>query len=395
MTEFVATAADGHEPQPVFRDVMTEATVDLGAIARNTARCVASTSAEVLAVVKADAYGHGAVQAAQAALAGGASWLGVATAAEAMTLRAAGVSAPILSWLHAHDADLREAVENGVDVSVPSVDHLRSVLSPGLVPQVHLKIDTGLHRSGSSPGDWPELVTRAAELERDGRIRVRAVWSNLITSANPAAPAMREQVGLFEHALAVARAAGLRPELRHLANSVATLGVPETHYDLVRPGSALYGLEQDPGSVHGLRSAMTLRTRLVVVKEVPAGSGVSYEHDYVTTKPSTLGLASIGYADGVPRAAWRRAQVWCRGRRFPVAGRIAMDQLVVDFGEFKPRLGDEVVVFGPGDRGEPTVTDWAGWADTIPQDILTGIGARVRRRHVGLPVPAAEHWRVA
>jgi alanine racemase len=373
----------------VQRDVMTEATVDLGAIAHNTAVCAASTAAEVMAVVKADGFGHGALATAQAALSGGATWLGVATGAEALALRAAGVSAPMLCWIHPHDANLREAVAREVDISVSSVDHLASVVSPGLVPQVHLKADTGLHRNGSVPADWAQLVDRASALEQEGRIRVRGVWSHLINGEDSAAENMRVQVARFEDALAVARTAGLRPRLRHLANSVATLGTPETHYDLVRPGIGLYGVEPDRDRVYGLRPAMTLRARLVLVKQVPAGSGVSYEHDYVTTRTSTLGLVPLGFADGVPRSAGSRAQVWCGGRRFLVAGRIAMDQFVVDFGEFRPRLGDEVIVFGPGDRGEPTVTEWAEWAGTIPHEIFTGIGARVQRRHVGLPVPAA------
>lgn len=367
---------------------MTEATIDLGAIAHNTSVLAASTAAEVLAVVKADGFGHGALATAQAALSGGASWLGVATCAEALQLRAAGVIAPILSWIHPHDADLSEAVASGVDISVSSKEHLESVVSTALVPSVHLKADTGLHRNGSVAGDWAELVRRARTLEQDGRIRVRGVWSHLISGEDATAANMHIQVERFERALAVAQAAGLRPPIRHLANSVATLGTPETHYDLVRPGIGLYGVEPDRDRVYGLRAAMTLRARLVLVKQVPAGSGVSYEHDYVTARPSNLGLVPLGFADGVPRSAGPHAQVWCAGRRFPVAGRIAMDQFVVDFGDFAPRLGDEIVLFGSGDDGEPTVTDWANWAGTISHEIFTGIGARVRRHHVGLPEPA-------
>ncbi|WP_236792582.1 alanine racemase [Amycolatopsis sp. GM8] len=370
------------------RDVITEATIDLGAIAHNTAVFAASTTAEVMAVVKANGFGHGALATAEAALAGGATWLGVATGAEALELRAAGVTAPILSWIHPHDGDLAEAVAADVDVSVSSVDHLASVASSGLTPNVHLKADTGLHRNGSVASDWPELVRRAREFEQYGRIRVRAVWSHLISGEDSEAEATRLQVTRFETALALARDAGLRPRLRHLANSVAALGTPVTHYDLVRPGIGLYGVEPDLRRTYGLRAAMTLRARLVLVKHVPAGSGVSYEHDYVTTRPTTLGLVPLGFADGVPRTAGPFAQVWCAGRRFPVAGRIAMDQFVVDFGEFTPAAGEDVVLFGSGADGEPTVGDWADWAGTIPHEIFTGIGARVRREHVGLPVPA-------
>ncbi|WP_346054715.1 alanine racemase [Amycolatopsis dongchuanensis] len=369
-------------------DVMTEATVDLGAIAHNTRVFAATTNAEVMAVVKADGFGHGALATARAALTAGATWLGVATCEEALQLRAAGVDAPLLSWLHAHDAGLREAIAAQVDLSVSSLEHLHAVLADGLVPTLHLKADTGLHRNGAVAEDWPALVRRAAELERQGRVRVRGVWSHLIHGEDSTAPGLSAQVARFRDALAVATGAGLRPSVRHLANSVAALGAPETHYDLVRPGIGLYGIEPDVNRTYGLRPAMTLRARLVLVKQVPAGSGVSYEHDYRTSCPSTLGLVPLGFADGVPRSAGPRAQVWCRGRRFPVAGRIAMDQFVVDFGEFSPRPGDEVLVFGPGGQGEPTVTEWAEWAGTIPHEIFTGIGARVPRRHVGLPVPA-------
>jgi len=359
------------------------AVVHLDAVAHNTAVFAAATNAAVMAVVKADGFGHGAVRVAETALRSGATWLGVTTCAEALQLRAGGIDAPILSWLHSPLEDVAAALLAGVDLSVSSREHLRAVAATaarlGRTAEVHLKADTGLHRNGARPEEWRELVRLARELEIGEHVRVRGVWSHLVNGA--AGDANRRQVGLFDEAVAVARAAGLRPRIRHLANSAAALGAPETHYELVRPGIGLYGVEPDPGRVHGLRGAMTVRARLILVKRVPAGSGVSYGHEYVTDRDTTLALVPLGYADGLPWAAAGRAEVSIGGRRYPVAGRIAMDQFVVDVGDACPRLGDEVVVFGPGAGGEPTVADWARWAGTVPHEIVTGIGPRVARHY--------------
>jgi alanine racemase len=358
------------------------AVVHLDAVAHNTALFAAHTAAAVMAVVKADGFGHGAVPVARAALCSGATWLGVTTCAEALHLRAAGITAPILSWLHSPLEDPGAALLAGVDLSVSSAEHLRAVAASAarldVTAEVHLKVDTGLHRNGARPEEWPELVRLARELGSTGPVRVRGVWSHLVGDAEGTT---RSQVGLFDEAVEVARGAGLRPSIRHLANSAATLGAPRTHYELVRPGIGLYGVEPDPRHVVGLRGAMTLRARLILVKRVPAGSGVSYEHDYVTDRATTLALVPLGYADGVPWAAAGRAEVSIAGRRYPVAGRIAMDQFVVDVGGAPVQVGDEVVVFGPGTGGEPTVADWARWAGTLPHEILTGIGPRVERHH--------------
>lgn len=363
------------------------AVVHLDAVAHNTKLLAAGTKAAVMAVVKADGFGHGAVRVADAALASGATWLGVTTCAEALQLRASGITAPILSWLHSPLEDFGAALLANVDLSVSAPEQLRAIAASaarlGVTAEVHLKADTGLHRNGARPEEWPELVRLARDLEITGRVRVRGVWSHLVSAAEDTT---RWQVKLFDEAVEVARGAGLRPELRHLANSAATLGAPRTHYELVRPGIGLYGVEPDPRHVFGLRGAMTLRARLILVKRVPAGSGVSYEHDYVTDRDTTLALVPVGYADGVPSAAAWHAEVSIAGRRYPVAGRIAMDQFVVDLGDVTgdatPRIGDEVVVFGPGTEGEPTVADWARWAGTVPHEIITGIGPRVARHHV-------------
>lgn len=362
----------------------------LDAVAHNTALFAAATTAAVMAVVKADGFGHGAVRVASAALRSGATWLGVTTCAEALQLRAGGVTAPILSWLHSPLEDVGAALLSDVDLSVSAPEHLRAVAASaarvGVTAQVHLKADTGLHRNGARPEEWRGLVRLARDLESAGHVRVRGVWSHLVGGAGSGTEAAEEttsaQVRLFDEAVRVARGAGLRPEIRHLANSAATLGAPRTHYELVRPGIGLYGVEPDPRQAVGLRGAMTLLARLILVKRVPAGSGVSYGHEYVTGRDTTLALVPLGYADGLPWAAAGRAEVSIAGHRHPVAGRIAMDQFVVDVGDATPRIGDEAVLFGPGTDGEPTVTDWARWANTVPHEIVTGVGPRVTRHHV-------------
>jgi alanine racemase len=363
-----------------------EAVVDLAAIALNTGVVCSRTRSTVMAVVKANGFGHGAVAVARTALAHGARWLGVATPGEALALRGAGISAPILCWLYHPSANLRASVEAGVHLSVASVGQLRAVrhgaVSAARTARIHLKIDTGLGRGGAPADGWTELVRLARRYERAGLVTVHGLWSHLADADDPVGELVPRQIARFEVAVATAEHAGLRPAMLHLANSAAALHRPETHLDMVRFGIGLYGVEPIPTRPTGLRPAMTLRAPIVLAKPVVAGVGVSYHHDYVTRTPTTLGLVPVGYADGLPRAAAGRAQVWVDGRRRPVAGRIAMDQFVVDLGN-PETAAEEVVLFGPGDWGEPTVTEWATWAGTIPHEVLTGIGARVRRRCVG------------
>lgn len=369
---------------------VAEVVVDLDAIAHNT-RLLAervTPHAETMAVVKADGFGHGVIPVARAALANGATWLGVTSIVEAMRVRAAGIDAPVLAWLYGLKDAFDEAIRADVDLSVSSPEHLRAIadaaVEAGAQARVHLKADTGLTRNGVAWTDWPDLVLQARAREVDGSIRVRGVWSHLASADDPGNPSIRQQIGRFRQAVAIARAAGLDPRLCHLANSAAILDVPDSHFDLVRAGLAVYGIEPIPGRDNGLRRAMTLRARAVNVKRVPAGTGVSYLHDYITPNETTVVLVPLGYADGVPRKTSNRASVWLGGARWPVAGRVAMDQFVVDAGDLAVRIGDDVVLFGPGDDGEPTVEEWAQWAETNPHEILTGIGARVPRRY--LPV---------
>ncbi|MDH4158860.1 MAG: alanine racemase [Actinomycetota bacterium] len=371
---------------------LREAVIDLDAVRDNTAVLVErSGAAGLMAVVKADAYGHGLVPCARAVLDGGASWLGVALVEEALALRAAGITAPVLAWLVGPDEQWSRAVAADVDLSVSAswaVDAVRAAAGAlGRPARVHLKVDTGLGRGGSVPTDWPELVAHARRGEQEGRLDVVGVWSHFAYADAPGHPTIDRQLATFHEALAVAAAAGLRPRVRHLANSAAVVTRPDSHFDLTRPGLGLYGLSPIPGEQSaaqlGLRPAMSLTARFALVKRVPAGHGVSYGHTYTTDRETTLGLLPIGYADGVDRRAGNVGPLWAAGRRRTVAGRVCMDQLVVDLGDDAVDVGDRAVLFGDGERGEPTAQDWATALDTISYEVVSRIGPRVVRRFVG------------
>jgi alanine racemase len=366
-----------------------EIRVDLDAITANVARLRAGTAAEVMAVVKADGYGHGMLPAARAALAGGATWLGVCTMDEALELRAAGITTPVLAWLLAPGLPLHRAVSADVDLSAASLPALGEMVEAGRqagrATRVHLKVDTGLGRGGATTGDWPALVEAAAKAQADGSIDVVGVWSHFANADDPEHPTNQRQLTVFSDAVAVAERAGLTPRYRHLANSAATLTRPDTHFNLVRPGLAVYGLSPMPGRAaeFGLRPAMSVRARVVLTKRVPAGQGVSYGHTYTTERETTLALVPFGYADGVPRAAGNRGPVTLAGQLRRIAGRVCMDQIVLDCGDDPVAAGDVAVLIGPG-PGEPTADDWAEVCDTINYEIVTRIGStRVPRVYQG------------
>ena len=362
----------------------SEAVVDLAAIRANVATMRAGTPAELMAVVKADGYGHGLVPPARAAVEGGATWLGTAIVDEAIELRRAGITVPLLSWLWTPDeaGTVGQAVAADVDLSVSGQWQLDAVTAAaralGRPARVHFKIDTGLSRNGVYVADWPELVGAAAKAQAAGEIEVIGAWSHFAYADEPGHPTIARQIEAFRAALDVAARAGVVPQVRHLANSAATLTLPGAHFDLVRPGIAVYGLAPVPGEF-GLTPAMTLRAAAAGVKRVRAGEGVSYGHEYTTTRETTLVLVPLGYADGVPRHASNAGPVWVNGARFPLAGRVCMDQVVVDVGDLPVAPGDPVVLFGPGDDGEPTAQDWADAAGTIHYEIVTRIGPRVER----------------
>ncbi|CAI9418458.1 alanine racemase [Nocardioides sp. T2.26MG-1] len=351
--------------------------VDLAAIAHNTRLLTGRATGELMAVVKADGFGHGAADVARTALANGATWLGVTSLEEAFALRATGLDAPLLSWLNPVDADFARAVREGVDVAVPSLAHLAAVTSAGRRARVHLHVDAGMARDGAAPDTWAQLCRSARRAEQRGEVEVVGVMGHLGCADDPADDCNALARTRFAWALETARAAGLRPAHRHLAATSATLTDPRSHHTMSRVGAGLVGI--DPSQTTRLRPAMTLTAPVVQVRRVRAGTPVGYGHAYRTPAATHLGLVPLGYADGLPRITAGRAEVLVRGRRRPVVGRISMDQAVVDLGERAVDLGETVTVFGPGDAGEPTVAEWAAWAGTIEHEIVTGIGARVSR----------------
>ena len=367
------------------------ADIDLAAMRANvTALRRLVGGAALMVVVKADGYGHGMVRCAAAARQAGADWLGVATPAEALALREAGDTGPLLAWLYGVEEDLTPLVATEVDVSAQSLDQVSRLVAAAATVErrarVHLKIDTGLSRNGASAGDWPQLCAAAAEAEQVGALEVVGVWSHLAAADEPGHPSVEHQVSAFEQACRTAESAGLRPRLRHLANSAGALAWPRTRYDLVRVGIAAYGIDPAPGLADlagvELRPVMTLRASLVNVKEVGAGSGVSYGWTWTAPRRTEVGLVPLGYADGIPRHASNRARVGWRGRQVPLRGRVCMDQFVVELGPgVAGEPGEEVVVFGGGHDGAPTAADWAQWCDTIGYEIVTRIGPRVPRRY--------------
>ena len=364
-----------------------EALIDLDAYRANIeALAACAPQSALMAVVKANAYGHGMEQCARAAREAGAEWLGVATLAEALAVRSLGDTGPVLCWLASPGADYASVIEAGVEVTASSVEQLDEILAAGPSrPKVQLKVDTGLSRNGAYGEEWTRLVEAAAKAQSAGRLEHTGTWSHFACADDPRHPANDAQEQAFERALEELEAGGLEPGLRHLSNSAATLVRPSAHFDLVRVGISTYGLPPAPRMVFStpLRPVMTLRGRLAGVKRVPAGSSVSYGHRYTTDRETTLGLVPIGYAEGLPRSASNRVQAAFAGQRVRVVGAICMDQVVVDLGDLPAERGDVVTLFGPGDDGEPTPQDWADAADTINYEVVTRIGGRTARTYRG------------
>ncbi len=401
------------------------AIVDLAALRRNAATLQSRLpGVTLMAVLKSNAYGHGAVACARAATAAGVQWLCVADLQEAAELRAAGVRAPILAWLHGDHADWAWAIKHRVDVGSSSLAQLeavaescRALASMGdaggaFTAMVQVKLDTGLNRNGVPPYAWGDVFARAAQLERAGVLRIRGVFSHLANTspADDAAATTR-----FGAGLAAARAAGLRPELVHLAASAAALTGQGSDADLgfglgagpgaglapdadlgvaaeaglrvnaVRLGLTLYGLSPLAGVTAadlGLSPVMRLESDVLAVHRAAPGSGVSYDYTHYTSAETKLALVGLGYADGVPRHASNTAVVQIRQQLFPVVGRVAMDQFVVDVGDATVQPGDPVVLFGDPARGEPPIEALAAAADTISYELLTRIGQRVQHTYV-------------
>lgn len=367
------------------------AEIDLGALAANVARVRELVGeAHIMAIVKAQAYGHGAVACAQAALEAGATWVGTAHVSEALELRAAGIDAPALCWLHTSDTDFEAAVANGIDIGVSGWELERVIEAShavGRMARIHLKIDTGLGRNGCTASQWPQFVERAAAAERAGDVRVVGVFSHYAMGDEPEHPANDAQTRAFEDALAGVAEAGLEPEVRHIANTPTVFARTDAMYDMVRVGLGLYGLspfEDKTSADLGLRPVMRLVAHVAGAKRVEAGQGVSYGLRWHAEQPTTLGLVPVGYADGIPRIA-EGTHVSIDGVRYPLVGRIAMDQFVIDLGpDAEPAdfLGKDAVVFGDPERGEPAVEEWSEASRTINYETVTRISDRVPRRMV-------------
>lgn len=366
------------------------AAIDLDALAHNVGviRERAGDS-PVMAVVKADGYGHGAVPVARTMLAAGVRELGVCTLDEALALRGAGITAPILSWLHTPDACFGPALEAGVQLAVSTLPHLEAVAAAartaGTRAELTIKVDTGLNRNGVNAEDWPALLEAAVAAQRAGDVHVRGIFTHFARADEPDHPVIDTQAQRLRVMVGEARAAGLDPEVVHAANSAATLTRPDLRFDMVRPGIALYGLSPMPEvSDFGLRPVMRLSGRFINVKTVRAGEGVSYGHTWTAPHDTVVGVLPLGYADGIPRTLSGRFDVTVDGERRPSVGRVCMDQFVVDLGPGSPvRIGDEAVIFGDPRRGEPHAQEWAEKLGTIHYEVVTGVKGRVQRQYTG------------
>jgi alanine racemase len=357
--------------------------INLEAIAANYKTLKSLTSAKVMAIVKADAFGHGMIEVSKKLESINVDMLATADLEEAELIRAAGIKSPLLAWLHGKETDFAKAITNDIQIGLSTVEGLESVATAAgkvsKVAQVHLKIDTGLGRNGAAIANWPKVISKAVELEAEGLIRLVGVFSHL--SGTSEADDMN-QLAVFESAIATAKELGAVFEYRHLAASGAALNYKKTHLDMVRAGIALYGLDPNPetsAASFGLVPAMRVSSEVASVKQVPAGHGVSYGYLHKTTEPTTLALVPFGYAEGLPRVATGKASVLLNGKRYPILARIAMDQFVLDVGQDSVKVGDEVVIFGDAKKGEPTAEELAEAAGTINYEIVTRIGGRAKR----------------
>lgn len=357
-----------------------EALIDLSAIKHNVELLKERSGTNLLAVVKADAYGHGLIPVAKAALSAGASYLGVALLEEAVALREEGITAPILAWLVQPGSDFAQGIELDIEIAVASIAALQeiSVAAKSKKARIHLEVDTGMSRGGFL-NEW-NLLT-AEDLKA---VEVVGIFSHFARADEPAEKQNSDQMERFNAAVAHLNSLGHANVIRHLSNSAATLKNGAASFDMVRTGIAMYGLSPDVQTLGdskslGLRPAMQLRAALYLVKDVAAGSPVGYGATQSTTVDTKLGVVAMGYADGIPRIA-RVAGVWCAGKRAPIIGRVSMDQFVVDLdADSKARSGDWVTVFGNGSHGEYTADDWGLASQSINYEIVTRLGPRVPR----------------
>jgi alanine racemase len=355
-----------------------EARIDLDRIATNINLLKGAENFPLMAVVKADAYGHGLVEVGLAAEKSGADWLGVALLEEAITLRTHGVRAPILAWLVPPGSDFRKAVSHDIDIAVSSIKAFTEVATLPGKPRIHIEVDTGMSRGGFL-GEWKEFLSSDFST-----VEIVGIFSHFARADEPAEKQNVEQINRFNQMVSDLASVGIIPEIQHLANSAATLKNSAAHFDLVRTGIAMYGLSPDVKTLGdspslNLMPAMQLRARLHLVKSVPANTPVGYGATAHTSMDTKLGIVAMGYADGIPRIA-QGAGVFIDGLRAPIIGRVSMDQFVVDLGpDSTAQSGDWVIVFGDGSKGEYTADDWGTASKSINYEIVTRIGPRVPR----------------
>jgi len=364
------------------------AEINLSAIADNIKLIKGKTNAQVLAVVKADAYGHGLIQVGKAAEAAGANWCGTALLEEGIALRNSGIKVPIISWLTPLGEDFKTAINLDIDLSISSIELLTEVIAAGKVvkkiPRVHIEVDTGMSRGGVGD-DWQLFLTELSKTVKANEINIIGIWSHFARADEPGQAMNPEQLNTFEDRIKSASDVGIKPEFIHIANSAAALTNNVAHKNIIRWGIGLYGLSPDINNLGDskslkLKPAMRLKAKLHLVKAVKAGVSVGYGGTAITKSDTKLGVVTLGYADGVPRNANNLAGVFVDGKRAPLIGRVSMDQFVVDLGiNSSAKTGDEVIVFGDGSSGEYTADEWAKASGTINYEIVTRIGSRVPR----------------
>ena len=372
-----------------------EAIIDLAALESNVRRLLSGSKAKGLAVVKADAYGHGLIPIAERAVKAGASWVGTALLEEAIKVREGGIKVPIISWLTPIHDDFEAALQNQIDLAAPSIEHLTAVMKAAektkIKPRLHLEVDTGMTRGGAL-GEWKALLHATSDLLKSNRVSVIGIWSHFARADEPGHKFNDEQIRNFEERVAEATGYGIKPELLHLSNSAATLSNESAHYDLVRMGIAMYGLSPDVKNMGdsaklNLHPVMSLRSQIHLVKDVPAGVQVGYGGTAITKEATKVGVITMGYADGVPRNANSIAGVLVGNKKAPILGRVSMDQFVVDLGNNSiARAGDWAYLIGSsvGDGGADgyTADAWGQASGTINYEIVTRIGPRVPRIYI-------------
>ena len=364
------------------------AEISLLAIADNLKLIKSKTNAQVLAVVKADAYGHGLIQVGKAAENAGADWLGTALLEEGITLRNNGIKIPIISWLTPLGEDFKAAINLDIDLSISSIELLTEVISAGKsvkkIPRIHVEVDTGMSRGGVGD-DWQLFLNELSKAVAAKEINIVGIWSHFARADEPDEVMNKEQLTVFEDRIKSAGAAGIKADFIHIANSASSLTNKSAHKNIIRWGIGLYGLSPDLNNLGdskslNLKPAMRLKAKLHLVKAVKAGVSVGYSGTAITKSDTKLGVVTLGYADGIPRNANNLVGVFVGGKRAPIIGRVSMDQFVVDLGiNSLAKTGDEVIVFGDGLGGEYTADEWAKASGTINYEIVTRIGSRVPR----------------